>query len=168
MEIIYKYNKQDTELGVVNEISLKLEIRASTIDDLIDVKLIGIEQIGITFGYSLSEEELTLLTEIVNNHQGNQALVDEVNVNQREQKIREMTEMAILHPSLNENDAVEYLTSIDNWLNAWKRCGINTALINKITLDSSDSLHPSYLFLNTVLTVEGLKTFEFLTESITE
>ena len=167
MQIIYKYNRIDTQLGVVNELSLRLEIRSSPLEGLIDVKKIGIEEIGIMFDSSLSSDDELLLTQIVNAHQGNVALVDEASVEDREQKIREMTEMAILHPELNANDVVEYLTSVDNWFNAWKRCGIGTSLVNKITSDAADSGHVLNTFLNTVITPEGDKTFEFLIASIT-
>ncbi len=167
MQIIYKYNRADTQLGIVNELSLRLEIRSSTLEGLIDLKKIGIEEIGIMFESSLSSDDEILLTQIVNAHQGNVALVDEASVEQREQRIREMTEMAILHPELNQNDVVEYLTSVDNWFNAWKRCGIDTSLVNKITSDAADSGHVLNTFLNTVITPEGDKTFEFLISSIT-
>jgi len=120
------------------------------------------------FESSLSSDDEILLTQIVNAHQGNVALVDEASVEEREQKIREMTEMAILHPELNQNDVVEYLTSVDNWFNAWKRCGIDTSLVNKITSDAADSGHVLNTFLNTVITPEGDKTFEFLISSITD
>jgi len=168
MQIIYKYNRADTQLGIVNELSLRLEIRSSTLEGLIDLKKIGIEEIGIMFESSLSSDDEILLTQIVNAHQGNVALVDEASVEQREQRIREMTEMAILHPELNQNDVVEYLTSVDNWFNAWKRCGIDTSLVNKITSDAADSGHVLNTFLNTVITPEGDKTFEFLISSITD
>jgi len=49
MQIIYKYNRADTQLGIVNELSLRLEIRSSTLEGLIDLKKIGIEEIGIMF-----------------------------------------------------------------------------------------------------------------------
>ncbi len=168
MQIIYKYNRADTQLGIVNELSLRLEIRSSTIEGLIDLKKIGIEEIGIMFESSLASDDELLLTQIVNAHQGNVAMVDEASVEEREQKIREMTEMAILHPELNQNDVVEYLTSVDNWFNAWKRCGIDTSLVNKITSDAADSGHVLNTFLNTVITPEGDKTFEFLISSITD
>ena len=167
MEVIYKYNRTDAQLGVINELSLKLEIRSSTLEGLMDLKKIGIEEVGIMFESSLSSDDELLLTQIVNSHQGLPALVDEASVEEREQKIREMTEMAILHPELNEDDVVEYLTSVDNWFNAWKRCGIDTSLVNKITSDAADSGHVLNTFLNTVITPEGDKTFEFLIASIT-
>ena len=58
-------------------------------------------------------------------------------------------------------DTEEYLVEIDNYLNAWKRSGRNTVLINKILADATNTNHPKHTYLNTVVNEAGNKTFEY-------
>jgi hypothetical protein len=166
MNAIYKFTADQTANNLINELSLKLEVRASGISNFISAEKYGLSAILVEFDHSLSDQEELDLVAIVAAHTGEKALVDEASVESRELKIREMTEMAILHPLLNKVDAVEYLTSIDNWFNAWKRCGIYDSLIAKITADALDTNHPQHTFLNETVNVEGNKTYEFLIGSI--
>lgn len=168
MKIIYQFDVNETANNIVNDFSLHLEIRASILENYEETRLYGSTHIQIFFTEPLDTGAITLLTSIVNNHQGNTALVDSNNVELREGKIREMTEMALLHPSLVQTDTIEYLTSIDNWLNAWKRSGIDTSLVNKIVLDANTVDHPQATFLNEIVSPQGAKTYEFLIAKITE
>lgn len=159
--IRYGYYIEDTQNNKVNFEKLSLEIRASSVP--LFEKASGVDgDISIKVTEELSVAKKSELDLIVANHDGAVALVSDSEVKERENKIREMTLMAIYHPLLDETETVEYLTSIDNWFNGWKRSGINSILITKIVADASNVLHPQYDFLNIVVNEEGNKTFEFL------
>lgn len=161
MKYIYQYPVTDTLNNKVNDLSLHLEIKASIVSNYEECKIIGLTEIQLFFTAPLTDPHKTTLETIIANHVGEAALVDEVFVEEREGKIREMTEQAILHPSLDQLETEEYLVELDNYLNAWKRSGRNTVLINKIMADATDVNHPRYTYLNTVVNEEGNKTFEY-------
>lgn len=160
------YDKSATLNGVVNYEKLDLEIRASTIQHYITPVYEFKAMIFVEFEQTPSTEDVTTLEAIIGAHDGQKANVSQVQVDAREKKIRELTEMALYHPSLDDNSTVEYLTSIDNWFNAWKRSGIDTSLVTKIVTDATSGTHPQDAFLNTVINPEGNKTFEFLISAI--
>jgi len=156
------YSKSETLNGVVNYEKLDLEIRASTIQNYVTPTYEFKGMIFVEFEQTPSAEDKTNLDGIIAAHDGGIAGVSETQVLAREKKIRELTEMAIYHPDLDKNDTVEYLTSIDNWFNGWKRSGIDTSLLAKIVADATSGTHPQDTFLNTVVSPDGGKTFEFL------
>lgn len=160
------YDKSATLNGVVNYEKLDLEIRASTIQHYVTPAYEFKGMIFVEFEQAPSTEDVTTLEGIIAAHDGEKANVSQVQVGNREKKIRELTEMALYHPSLNNNDTVEYLTSIDNWFNAWKRSGIDTSLVSKIVTDATSGTHPQDAFLNTIVNPDGNKTFEFLISMI--
>lgn len=165
--IAHIYKLSATINSKVNIQKLDLEIRASEIQNFETPPYIGFKnRIFIEFSQAPSEGDVTILDAIIAAHDGEEANVSEAQVNAREIKIRELTEMALLHPSLDNNDAVEYLTSIDNWFNAWKRSGINTSLLAKISADAADAGHPQHAFLNVVVNPEGNTTAQFLQSMI--
>lgn len=160
------YNISDTLNSKVNIQKLDLEIRASEIQNFETPPYLFTNRIFIEFSETPTADDVTALDAIIAAHDGEEANVSEAQVNARETKIRELTEMAILHPLLDNNDAVEYLTSIDNWFNAWKRSGINTSLLTKIGTDAADVGHPQHAFLNVVVNPEGNTTAQFLQSMI--
>lgn len=164
--IAYIYEILSTFNGKVNLEKLDLEIRASTIENYETPPYLYAGKLYIQFAQEATAADKTSLDAIVAAHDGVEAQVSESFVQAREIKIRELTEMAILHPALNNTDAVEYLTSIDNWFNAWKRSGIDSSLVAKIVADATSGTHPQDAFLNTVVNPAGNKTFEFLISMI--
>lgn len=164
--IAYIYELSTTLNTKVNIQKLDLEIRARTIQNFETPPYLFKGMLFIEFSQEATEEDKTQLDTIVAAHDGEEANISESQVNARETKIRELTEMALYHPLLNNDDTVEYLTSIDNWFNAWKRSGISTSLVSKITADATSGSHPQDSFLNTVVNPEGNKTFEFLISMI--
>ena len=160
--IAYIYNISSTLNSKVNIEKLNLEIRASPILNFVTPPYMFNGNIFCEFTQDATTGDKTLLDSIIAAHDGEPANVTEAEVNARETKIRELTEMSIYHPDLDNNDAVEYLTSIDNWFNAWKRSGIDTSLVAKVVTDASSGTHPQDVFLNTVINPEGNKCFEFI------
>lgn len=160
--ISYQYDITATVNDMVNLEKLDLEIRASTLPNFITPPYMFNSKVYIDFAAEITAQEKTDLAAIIAAHDGSQADIAQAHVDAREKKIRDLTEMAVYHPALNNDDVVEYLTSIDNWFNAWKRCGIDTSLVAKIAADSADVNHPQYAFLTTDVNTAGDKTFEFL------
>lgn len=161
MKTIYQYSITETLNNKVNALSLHLEIKASTVYNYEECKIVGLKDIQLTFSESIDEAHKLILDTIVADHVGEVALVDEVYVEERESKIRDLTEMAILHPSLDQLETQEYLVELDNYLNAWKRSGRNTVLVNKLLTDAVNTNHPRHTYLNTVVNEAGNKTFEY-------
>lgn len=164
--VAYIYPLAATLNGTINIEKLDLEIRASTIENYETPPYILNEHIYVQFSQNATAQDKLNLDGIIGAHDGAKAAVTETLVNARERKIRELTEMALYHPDLDNNDTVEYLTSIDNWFNAWKRSGIHNSLVGKILADATSGAHPQDAFLNTVVNPEGNKTFEFLISMI--
>lgn len=162
MSLAYIYTLQETANGKVNLEKLDLEIRASTVPDYVTPPKMYSGNIFIEVENGLSAADKLILDGIVANHDGEEADVSEDSVNKRENKIRELTELALLHPLLDNVDSVRYLTSIDNMFNAWKRSGVDTVLIEQIVADATSGVHPQDAFLNEVVNAEGNKTYEFL------
>lgn len=162
MIVMYEIETTETLNNKVNLYKLHLELNASDLPNYLSCAVIASQYIQIKFLSNLDDANQAKLSSIINNHDGEPAQVDSNNVDLREGKIRELTEMSLLHPSLNNNDVIDYLTSIDNYFNAWKRSGINTLLIQKIMSDAQDTNHPQQNFLNEVINPHGDLTYEYL------
>lgn len=163
------YNITDTLNSKVNFQKLDLEIRASGIDYYVTpVYQLGGDKIFVEFTQTPTVEHVTTLDAIIAAHDGEDATTSEILVNQREIKIRELTQMGLYHPLLDDVELVEYLTSIDNWFNSWKRSGVNTVLVNKIQSDGTSGSHPQDAFLNQPVDTEGNTTYQFLISKISE
>ncbi len=162
----YIYQLSDTLNNKVNLEKLDLEIRASTVPNFLTPPYMVTGRIFIEVSEALGTSDKADLDAIINGHDGEEANVSESHVNEREKKIRELTEMALYHPALDNGDTVEYLTSIDNWFNGWKRSGVDSSLVTKIVSDATSGSHPQDAFLNTVVNPEGNKTYEFLISMI--
>ncbi len=164
--VAYIYEISETLNSKVNIEKLDLEIRASTIENYQTPPYLLNGNIYVQFTQDATPADKTNLDAIIAAHDGDIAGVSETQVSAREKKIRELTEMALYHPALGESDTVEYLTSIDNHFNGWKRSGVDSVLVAKIVADATSGSHPQDTFLNTVVTPEGNKTFEFLISMI--
>lgn len=160
--IAYIYEISETTNSKINIEKLNLEIRTSPILGYQSPPYLFKGKVYIDFEQLATPGDKASLDVIFAAHDGAEAGISESLVNAREKKIRELTEMAIYHPSLSEIDVVEYLTSIDNWFNGWKRSGISTSLIAKISADATNGAHPQAGFLNTIINTEGNRTYEFL------
>lgn len=152
----------------VNLQKLDLEIRSSTIELYETPPYLFKGMLFIEFSGTPSAADITQLEAILAAHDGEDAAISEAQVNARENKIRELSQLAINHPLLDNGDTVEYLTSIDNWFNAWKRCGIDSSLVSKIVADATSGTHPQDAFLNETVNTEGNKCYEFLISKIQE
>ena len=160
--VIYTYELSQAANGKANFEKLNLEIRASTVPDYKAVHHVN-GKIYVEVESELAADKKTELDGIIAGHDGAEAEVAQRFVDAREKRIREMSEMAIYHPGLDTDHTVEYLTYIDNHLNAWKRTGINSVVIAKITADAGDTSNANqHAFLNAVVNEAGNKTFEFL------
>lgn len=156
--------------GKVNVEKLDLEIRASTVQNYSTPPYLYNNKLYVQMtilAHQETESNKTALDSVVFSHDGEFAAISESLVSDRERKIRELTEMAIYNPLLDSVQTVEYLTSVDNWFNAWKRSGIDSVLISKIVEDSNNTSHPQYSFLNTTFP-EGYTAAQFMIGLISE
>lgn len=161
------YDISQTANNAVNLQKLDLEIRASEIEYYVTpVYQFGGNRIYVEFEQTPTAAHLLILDGIIAAHDGANANISEKEVNAREGKIRELTQMAIFHPLLDNVEATRYLTSIDNHFNAWKRSGITDVLVEQITADAANVGHPQHGFLNEVVNPEGNTTSEFLLSMI--
>lgn len=156
------YNVSDTLNNKVNLEKLDLEIRASIIENYNTPPYLYAGKLYIELSQQPTDAEKLQLTNIIAGHDGEYAAINEEQVKSREQKIRDLTEMALYHPDLVDEDTVAYLTSIDNHFNGWKRSGVSSVLQAKIVEDAQNTNHPQHAFLNTVVNTAGNKTFEYL------
>lgn len=162
--MIYIHEISESLNNRVNFQKLYLELMATPIP------VLGVEgikgKIYVEVSTELSDELKLQLIAVINNHDGEDATAFSLHaIDAREEKIRELNQLAIFHPLLDNIAIVEYLTSIDNYINSYKRSGINTVLIGKIFADAQVK-EPHYDFLNQVVNLEGNKTFEYFISKV--
>ena len=116
----------------------------------------------------LNEADKLALDQIIANHDGLPARTTKALQEKRSTVLDNLVQMAHFHPVLkNDPDEItSYLTSIDNWLNAWRRDGNHNILISKIVQDASEALSPHYDYLNTPVNTDGVLTYQFLIAGI--
>tara|TARA_R100001530_G_scaffold93813_1_gene65077 strand:- start:361 stop:885 length:525 start_codon:yes stop_codon:yes gene_type:complete len=166
-KVIYQYNTTETVNGLVNLLSLHIEMKLSGISSYEEVKQVGINQVQIAFLESLTTDQQTTVETVINDHKGGISNVDQSNVEKREKIVREFVEISILHPLFETVATTEYLTFIDNEINGWVRSGISDVLINKIQADAADTGGQFFEFLNGVADpTKEEKIFEWLVLSI--
>ena len=143
---------------------LHREIKSSPILQLLEAPKNFMDKVQVEFSESLSVEDEVILNEIIENHSGQVSRTSIELQNKRELVLSELVDMAHNHPVLkNDSDVItEYLTSIDNWFNSWKRDGNHNKIVAKIVEDSQDTNHPNHGFLNTVVRSDGALTYQFL------
>lgn len=166
--VIYTYNVADTANNKVNLPKLDLELQGSETPNSKYVKppyLFGGE-IHFCFNTELTASELLIIDGIVTAHDGIEPPTAPYYVTERGEKISKLMLLAIHHPLLDNLDALSYLTDIDNYLNAWMRCGDNRVAVAKITEDANNISHPQHTYLNTVVNIEGQKCYEYLIAGI--
>ena len=166
-KVIYQYNASGTVSGLVNLLSLHIELKLSGVSSYEDVNQIGISDILISFDKSLSVEDEAIIQTVVASHKGTLSNVDQSNVEKREIIVREFVEISILHPLFETITTTEYLTFIDNEINGWVRSGIEDVLINKIRSDAADTAGQFFEFLTGLADpTKEQKIFEWLVLSI--
>lgn len=151
----------------VNHESLRIEIQASPVPGI--TSLDGIQgKIFVQFQERISDEDKLLLDQIIANHDGLPARTTKVLQERRSTILDGLVQMAHFHPVLKNvpNDITGYLTSIDNWLNAWRRDGNHNILVSKIAQDANDDTSPHHGYLNTIVNTDGVKTYQFLIAGI--
>ena len=143
---------------------LNREIKSSPILQLISEPKAYSGKILVEFESVLSSEDEAILDQMIIDHNGQNSRTSMELQHKRELVLAELVDMAHNHPVLkNDSDVItEYLTSIDNWFNSWKRDGNHTQIISKIVSDSQDTNHPNHGFLNTVVRSDGALTYQFL------
>lgn len=144
---------------------LSHEIKASPVSSIIESPKAYAGKVLVEFHESLTVEQETYLDGIIDAHDGTLPSRTSIELqNKRELVLSELVDMAHNHPVLkNDSDVItEYLTSIDNWFNSWKRDGNHNKIVAKIFEDSQDSNHPNHGFLNTIVRSDGALTYQFL------
>lgn len=147
----------------------KNEIKASPLPPLANTKLVNPSvyngHIWVAFETSLDLTEEGILNQIALDHDGTLKSRTSYELQtKRESVLSELVDLAHNHPVLKNmpDEITSYLTSIDNWFNAWKRDGNHTQLVAKIIDDANNISHPNNALLNEIVDAEGAKTFEFI------
>jgi len=155
------FTVEETANFKVNSDKLKLEIKTSTISESIDVAIIGAD-IMINSQNPIGGDDLELLIQIVTAHDGNDAVAFSENaIGERESNIRELNQLAMFHPLLDNVETVRYLTHIDNHINAYIRTGITDVVVEKISTDAQNPDGQFFGFLHQVVNEAGNKTYEY-------
>ena len=144
---------------------LSHEIKASPVSSIIGTPKAYSGKILIEFPVYLTTDQETYLDEIISIHDGTiKSRTSKELRDKREEVLSELVDLAHNHPVLKvtPNEITGYLTSIDNWFNAWKRDGNHTQLVSKIVLDAQDTAHENYIFLNKVVNTDGVLNYQFL------
>jgi len=168
---IYEYS--DTINGNVNFENLTIALQSSPLAGVISVEGIN-GKIYVHTNDEVPEEDKPIMDDLIARHDGFPARTTASLQKKREGVFSTLVNLSHAHPTmgLNTNMITEYLTSIDNWINAWKRDGNHEVLVSKIIFDSSlnpdESLTleerkgPYYDFLNQFINLDGVKAFQFL------
>ena len=149
--IAYIYELSETANNKVNHDKLYIELKVSTIPKVISSE--GIKgKIYLFLEEVITNEQELELNAIIASHDGEDAIAfEERDIAARELIIRELNQLAIYHPLLDNIKTVNYLTSIDNWVNAYVRSGINDVLIAKIAYDAGDTGSEHFPYLHTIV-----------------
>lgn len=163
MGIIKTFDISITPNHSVNTEKLNYELKTSPIASSVYAYTIGDKIIHIEFKNedSVSPEESLILQQILSVHDGAEAEVTQHKVDDRELKIRGLVQMAFYHPLLDNDITTSYLTSIDNYINAFIRGGNYSSIVAKLSSDGMDTEGEFYNYLNQVVNTSGNKTFEF-------
>ncbi len=162
----YIKNFSDTQNNKVNFEKLYIELKSSK------VPFSSVEGIkGKIFVFTDQELTLDQKTELdlfIQNHDGAEPeAFDPKAIEERELLIRELNQLAIYSPYLTDNvKTVEYLTSIDSYINAFVRSGINQVLINKIIADAQNPASEFFDYLHITVNEVGNKTYEYFIAKI--
>ena len=164
--IAYIREFTQTENNRVNFEKLTLELRSSKVPFTSIEPLAG--KIYINCVAPITTEEETELDLFISNHDGAEPdAFDEEKIKIRENKIRGINQLAIYSPYLPDNVmTVSYLTSIDNYINAYIRSGITDVIVQKISEDAANPEGEFFAYLHTVVNQAGNKTYEYLIGTI--
>ncbi len=156
---------------------LNHELKASPLPPLSNGELQNPQIFGaklyIVFDNALDAQQETDLDAIVTAHDGNlKSRTSKELQEKRERVFSELVDLAHFHPVLSVDDAPnqtgenvisDYLASIDDEINGWKRDGNPNTLINRITADAVEGQgNPFEKFLNTIVQAPSVKTFQFM------
>lgn len=164
--IAYIKDISTTQNSKVNYDKLFIELKSSSIP------FVGVEplagKIYINCSTHLTLEQETELDTYLSNHDGSEPeAFDDIAIAKRENVIRTLNQLAIYSPRLSDNVmTVRYLTSIDNYINAYIRSGINDVLVEKIGIDAANTEGEFFSYLHTVVNEEGNKTYEYFIGAI--
>ena len=161
MELIKVFKITDTLNNTVNVEKLSLELKTSTISIPAEPMKFG-EEIFVRFSEEITAADVVTLVQIVNAHDGEDASAyNEEAVRTRENRIREINQLAMYHPVLDNVTTVRFLTFIDNYVNAYVRSGITTVIHEKIMYEAGDNGVEYKDYLNLIVNTKGNKTFEY-------
>lgn len=162
------YIKQfsETANGKVNFEKLYIELKSSSVP-VREVKGYAGE-IYVKFDLELTDEQKIELDSFISLHDGAEPeAFDSHAIDGRELIIRELNQLAIYSPRLDNVDTVKYLTSIDNHINAFVRSGITTVLVQKIISDAQNTTGEHFAYLHEIVNEKGNKTYEYFIAKIT-
>ncbi len=167
MDVIYGF-PLDKEYDLER---LSHEMKAQSIPDTEQAPIAFGGDLLLYFRRELTDEEKTLLESILLAHDGTipSRTSNELQV-KREALFSELVDLAHNHPVLKIDSEVnqtgedvisDYLRSLDNWVNAWRRDGNHKVLYAKIQSDAATG-QPFETFLNTPVDLSGNVTWQFL------
>lgn len=166
MEIIKVFKISDTLNNKLNVEKLSIELKTSTITVEANPVKFG-DEIYVRFPEELPGSDITTLNALIAAHDGGDAeAYNEASVAAREKKIRELNQMAMYHPVLDNIMTVRFLTHIDNYVNAYIRSGIATVVQEKIMQEAENTEGDFYTYLHQIVNTKGNKTYEYFLASI--
>jgi len=163
--ISYIRDFSQTQNGKVNFEKLYIELKSSSVPvQSVD----GIKgKIYVNCDAEISEELKIELDSFISAHDGAEPeAFDPKAIEARETTIRELNQLAIYSPRISTIDTVKYLTSIDNWINAYVRSGVNDVIIAKIATDAQNPEGEHFGYLHTVANDAGNKVYEYFIAKI--
>lgn len=164
--ICYIKEFSHTANGKVNFEKLYIELKSSKVP-LSKVYGFG-GRIYVECPDILTPEQILELDGFITAHDGAEPeAFDDHAIASREKNIRELNQLAIYSPRLDNVDTVKYLTSIDNWINAYVRSGITDIIVAKIAADAQNPSGEHFAYLHEVVNEKGNKTYEYFIGKIT-
>jgi len=166
MEFIKVFKVADTINKKLNLEKLSLELKTSTIIESSIESQIG-QEIYIRYVEDITPEDSITLQGIVTSHDGEDATAyNDKSVKERENKIREINQLAMYHPVLDNETTVRFLTFIDNYINAYVRSGIATVVHEKIIQEANNTSGEYFDYLGQIVNTVGNKTYEYFISKI--
>ena len=166
MEFIKVFKVEDTVNKKLNLEKLSLELKTSIISQPSTEFQIG-QEIFIRYTEDITPEDIITLQGIIAAHDGEDAeAYNDHSVSVRENKIRELNQLAMYHPVLDNETTVRFLTHIDNYINAYIRSGIAVVVQGKIIEEATNPAGTYFDYLNEIVNTAGNKTYEYFLSKI--
>lgn len=162
--VSYIYEISATANNKVNLEKLKIEVTLSTVHE--DNVYLFNGKIYVDVDAEITQIQKDELDAIIIAHDGAEALAMDVHkIDERDLKVKTLIQQAIYHSGIDTVQMVEYLTSIDNYINGYIRSGIDDVFVAKVTADKDVSSFST--FLNQVVNSQGVLMYEYIIGGIT-